>query len=273
MSEITLYIPSYNDSELVRQSLASAPEWNVVISDNGSAEPHRQALADMACDRVQVIRHERSLGRVGNWKFCVQHFVDSGSTWLKLLCAGDVHRPHSLAVYQRAMTYFPEARFILGNIVNHLPEGPVTWLQIDDDYSLLQPAEAMRQAAQNGNVFYGLLAPLIHVDLLRDGFNFGEETLSFSADMLFLMNIGKKSPTLYTKEFVADFIIANRKQALSKNATLEHFLEEGLLRLRAAECYRELTGDRPECQQLLAKVAQWVRQGLDNPPQVLLRDA
>lgn len=80
MSHIVCYIPSYNDSHFVQESLASIPDWDVVISDNASDEPHRSALRALSSSCVQVIRQEKPLGRVGNWKFCASHFVDSGSS-------------------------------------------------------------------------------------------------------------------------------------------------------------------------------------------------
>ena len=42
MSRLVCYIPSYNDSELVAQSLATVPEWEVVISDNASDPSSRR---------------------------------------------------------------------------------------------------------------------------------------------------------------------------------------------------------------------------------------
>jgi hypothetical protein len=59
MSRIVCYIPSYNDSRHALESLASSPDWEVVISDNHSDAPHALALAAAANDRVQVIRQPR----------------------------------------------------------------------------------------------------------------------------------------------------------------------------------------------------------------------
>lgn len=123
MPELVCYIPSYNDSELVSESLSSCIDWDVVISDNASDEPHRSKLAAMAGPRVQVIRQPNSLGRVGNWKFCVDHFLASGRSWLKLLCAGDVHKSDATAVLTRAIQRHPQARFIVSESMSF---GPTT---------------------------------------------------------------------------------------------------------------------------------------------------
>jgi glycosyltransferase involved in cell wall biosynthesis len=68
MSDLVCYIPSYNDSDWVKESLASIADWDVVIADNASDEPHRSALERLAGPRVRILRHEKSLGRVGNWR-------------------------------------------------------------------------------------------------------------------------------------------------------------------------------------------------------------
>jgi len=170
MDRIVLYIPSYDDSELVQQSLATVPDWDVIISDNASAEPHRAALARLAGERVQVIHQEKQLGRVGNWKFCVRHFVESGAGWMKFLPAGDRHKSDSLAICQRALAQHPDARFVITN--------------------------------------------------------------AFKAGQ----------------------------------ASLEHFVEEALVRMRAADLFGQLTGDRLTRNQLHAMVGHWLSTRLDQPP-------
>jgi glycosyltransferase involved in cell wall biosynthesis len=268
MSRFVCYIPSFNDSDYVRESLASLPEWDVVISDNASAEPHRSVLDSFASDRVRIVRHQKSLGRVGNWKSCVEHFVDSGYEWMKFLCAGDVHLPDSLNVYRRALEKFPMARYVVPQIDNVSEQGRHRW-GLTDDYVLATPIQAMMLVVRHGNVFHGLIAPLIHVDLLRDGFQFGEDNLSFCADMLFLMNIAKKTDTLYVPEPVAEFIMTRRKTLAVKLHTLEHYLEEGLLRLRAADTFFAMTGDQPYRNELIAVALDWLRKGLNQPLQKL----
>src|SRR5262245_37958085 len=113
MADLVCYIPSYNDSDWVRESLASVPDWDVVISDNASSPEHRAALAALASPRVRIGRHEASLGRVGNWRFCVEHFIHSGASWMKFLFAGDRHKPNSCAMFRAAVERHPSARFIV----------------------------------------------------------------------------------------------------------------------------------------------------------------
>ncbi len=254
MSEIVCYIPSFNDSELVRESLASSPDWNVVISDNASDEPHLSALAG---DRVQVIRHAKNLGRVGNWKFCVGHFIESGATWMKFLLAGDVHTPDALGIFRRAISQYPDARIVLTRVVNVMPQGRHVW-EPTPEAVLLSPVVMMRGVALRGNVFHGLISALFHVDAVRDGFEFGEGVLSYCADLQFLMSIARRTACLYVPEIGAEFIAAHRKHFRVAHASLEHALEEGLLRFRAAQNVGELSG-KPEAKAELEKqVEDWV---------------
>jgi hypothetical protein len=263
MSQLVCYIPSFNDSDLVSQSLASSRDWNVVISDNASDEPHARALAALAGDRVKVIRHQKNLGRVGNWKLCVNHFIESGATWMKFLLAGDRHKPGAVGAFERAMAEHPAERIIIGRVECYLADGQVVVRPTDEPVlARVLPHEAMYQVALNGNVFFGLQAPLIHVDALRDGFQFGEGILSYCADLLFLMSIAEKLPCLYIPEVIAEFVAQHRKHFSAGQQSLEHYVEEGLMRLRAADYYMELTGDRQERNRLVASIRSWMAEGL-----------
>lgn len=252
MADLVCYIPSYNDSELVAESLASSPDWDVVISDNASDEPHRSALLALAGPRVQVIRQEKSLGRVGNWRFCVRHFVESGRQWLKLLCAGDLHKPAAAAIFSRAIEKYPRIRFLVSDVELAWPDHTSRFSPMGCEV-IVQPVHSMAATVEFGNVFFGLLAALVHRDALGDGFVFGEEVLSFCADMLFLVDIASKEPTLYLPEVTGTFMAAKRKTMQRKAGSLENMLEDTLVRLHAAAAFRQLGGSEAEHQRMLAK--------------------
>jgi len=260
-SDMVCYIPSYNDSELARQSLATVPDWDVVISDNASDEPHRSALAALVDGRVQVVRQEKSLGRVGNWKACVEHFLASGREWMKFLCAGDRHKPGSKAIYERGIHRFPEARFVVGRIENVWPEGSTFW-ELTDDYKLVSSEAALTACAKYGNVFHGLIAPAIHRDGLTGGYLFGEQVLSYCADLAFLATVARQVPTLYVPEVVAEFVVANRKNFSVGHGSLGHVVEEALVRLRAAEWFFAITKDQAGKDRLIAQVQAFLREYL-----------
>ena len=181
MDRVVCYIPSYNDSQQAIESLATCADWDVVISDNHSSAQHAEALSAAAAaagPRVQVVRQPQPLGRVGNWKACVEHFIASGAAWMKFLSTGDRHRPDCLAIYRRAIERYPEARFIIGQIKLVRPVNPSVWACAPEDVTI-EPAMAMEMAAHLGNVFFGLIAPVIHAETVRDGFTFGEDVLSY----------------------------------------------------------------------------------------------
>lgn len=73
-----IYIPTYNDSEAVRETLESCADLPVLIIDNGSSKEHVQALSQMEGPNRQIIFHRQNIGRVENWAFCVEHFLQSG---------------------------------------------------------------------------------------------------------------------------------------------------------------------------------------------------
>ncbi|MGD9720840.1 MAG: glycosyltransferase [Pirellulales bacterium] len=265
MSRLVCYLPSYNDSELVAQSLATVPDWDVVISDNASDPAHAAALDRLASPRVQVIHQPRQLGRVGNWQFCVEHFLSGGTggaSWMKFLLAGDRHKPDSLAICERTIERFPQARFIITGVDMLLPNARRTSIDAPGPF-VLQPPEAMLEVVRQGNVFFGLLAALIHADAVRDGFTFGEELLNYCADMYFLVNIGRRCPTLFEPELVSEFVSANRKVYQVAQHSLEHLVEECLVQLRAAHYYGDAVGDPRARDPLVPGIADWLRSGLN----------
>lgn len=271
MSDLVCYIPSYNDSDWVKESLVSIADWDVVIADNASDEPHRSALERLAGPRVRIIRHEKSLGRVGNWRACVEHFLANGADWMKFLMAGDLHKPDSAAIFRRAIQRHPTARHIVPRIENVWAHGRKLWGATETE-GFVSPANAMAAIAREGNIFHGLSAPLVHVEALARGFAFGEGTLSFCADMMFSATIAMHTPTLYITEVTAEFIAARRKNMQQGVYTLEHFLEEGLLRLRAADAFEKLTQDRPGRNQLLAGIVSMLQLGVSQPLEKLAGD-
>jgi glycosyltransferase involved in cell wall biosynthesis len=265
MSRIVCYIPSYNDSALVSESLSTVSDWEVVISDNASEAAHAAALDRLAGDRVRVIHQPKQLGRVGNWKFCVSHFIDSGADWMKFLPAGDRHKPDSLGIFRRALDAHPDARFVIGNVEIVWADRRRPWNALQD-VVVRTPEQAMVETVERGNVFFGLLSALIHVDAVREGFSFAEEVLNYCADMFFLLRIARRSQVVYLPAIACEFVAENRKTFYSNRGSFEHLVEEGLVRLRAADYYAELTGDRARRDQLIPVIAQWLRERLDQSP-------
>jgi len=253
MADLVCYIPSYNDSELVAESLASCVGWDVVISDNASDEPHRSNLAAMADPRVQVVHQPRSLGRVGNWKFCVDHFLAGRGTWLKLLCAGDLHKPEAVAILSRAIEKYPQVRFLVSDLDVVWPDRTGRFSPMGQEV-ILPPVHAMAATVEFGNIYFGLLGVLLHRDALAAGFAFGEGVLSYCADLLFCVEIARRTPTLYLPEVTGQFIAARRKTMQQLAGSLEDTVEDTLVRLHAAEAFRQLGGSEAELRAMREKI-------------------
>jgi hypothetical protein len=145
----------------VKESLSTISDWDVVISDNASDEPHGSALQNMTGPRVRLVRHETSLGRVGNWKACVEHFLASGADWMKFLMAGDLHKRDSSEIFRRAIQRHPTVRHIVPRIENVWPHGRKLW-SVTGKEGVVSPSNVMAGAAVDGNIFHGLSAPLVH---------------------------------------------------------------------------------------------------------------
>src|SRR6188768_4120210 len=108
MADIVVYIPVRNSVEWCR-SVTLPAGLDYVASDNGSTDGSAEALRERG---IQVIEQPRDLGRIGNWEFCVRHFLDSGKPWMKWLFTGDVLAPDFAASADRAVQAYPQARII-----------------------------------------------------------------------------------------------------------------------------------------------------------------
>jgi hypothetical protein len=77
--------------------------------------------------------------------------------------------------------------------------------------------------------------------------------------MMFSTTIAMHTPTLYITEVTSEFIAARRQSMQRGVYTLGHFLEEGLVRLRAADVFEKLTGDRPRRNQFVSTIVNWLQ--------------
>jgi hypothetical protein len=182
---------------------------------------------------------------------------------MKFLSAGDRHKPQALAIYRTAIERYPDARFILGQVDHVHASGVARWKIADEDSYMLPPM-AMELAALNGNLFHSLIAPLFHADVVRGGFAFGEDVLSFCADALFLMGIGKATPTYFIAQPVAEMIMEHRQTYGAMAGTRRAILEEGYVRILAAGNFLDLTGDQAKYDQLSERVTAWTMEKLDS---------
>ena len=74
MSEprVSVVIPTFNRSAFLRQAIVSVlaqtyPHFEVIISDNASADDTREVVAAFSDPRIRYFQNERNLGMAPNW--------------------------------------------------------------------------------------------------------------------------------------------------------------------------------------------------------------
>jgi hypothetical protein len=83
------------------------------------------------------------------------------------------------------------------------------------------------------------------------------------------MGVGKKTNTLYIPHVVAQMMMTHRKTFTAKVHSLESFLEDGLMRLRAADSLLAMTGDQAKHDDLVRQIVEWLRPNLEASPEQL----
>jgi hypothetical protein len=255
MPDIVVYIPLRNSVDWCR-SVPLPAGVTYVASDNASTDG---SAATLRARGVEVIEQPRDLGRIGNWDFCVRHFLSSGKPWMKWLFAGDVLASDFAAVAARAMSAYPQARLIVGDNIS-----------VDGDHRvrhglttptrLMQPAESLDLLADLGNWFHSPINQMFHRDALAQGFDFGP--FVWAADVFFCMNAAATVPALYWNEIFGEFHVRNRAHFQALGSSLRATLEAALLREMAATKLAALTGDTDRHAQLSAKIEADLRRRL-----------
>jgi len=234
---ISVYIPVYNSAAWA-ESFRLLPGFRYIASDNGSTD---QTPDILAAKGVEVVRQPANLGRVGNWEFCVSHFVKSGAEWMKWLFAGDELSPDSPAVLARAIAENPGVSLIVGEYDISGANGTERWRMFPET-RVISPAESMRQAAQRGNWFGSPIGCCVHRNAVVNGFDFGG--MDWVSDMRFCLNIAEKHHVLYLAETLGTFSMAARKYYSANASDLFSRAEELLTRREAAAKYLKLTDDK-----------------------------
>jgi hypothetical protein len=248
LPDIVVYIPVRNSVDWCRG--VPLPEGvTYVASDNMSDDGSAAALRARG---VEVIGQPRDLGRIGNWEFCVRHFLASGRPWMKWLFAGDVLAPDFAAVAARAIAAYPQARIIVGdNIYVDTTRRARHGMQ-GAKVRLLQPAESLDLLASIGNWFDSPINQMFHRDALVDGFDYGP--FIWGADVFFCLNAAAKVPALYWGECFGEFHAPSRAHFTALRGSLRAELEVALMREMAAAKLEAITGDRARHAELSAKI-------------------
>lgn len=95
-AELGVFVPVYNGGELLLETVASCvnvslpqDRYRVLVLDNGSTDGAVDEVERRYGDRVEVIRNETNLGRIGNWNRCVETAEQRGFRFFSFLFVGD----------------------------------------------------------------------------------------------------------------------------------------------------------------------------------------
>ncbi|BDI28886.1 hypothetical protein CCAX7_009370 [Capsulimonas corticalis] len=245
--KISVYIPLYNGGAWCRE-VPLLDGVHYIASDNGSTDESAEILEARG---VTVIRQPVSLGRVGNWRFCIAHFQDSGADWMKWMFTGDRLRPDAADILRRAAAQFPDARQIISEF--DIVEGDNrTRHSMLPTTALIEPARAMQLAAQLGNWFGSPIGYALHREARVEECDFG--SLPYVADYQFAMNIAARHPTLYLAENIGDFVVDARRYYKTQSESQQTAVQNAWMMWQSAERFHELTGDRTEYERLARRI-------------------
>ncbi|MFZ5829166.1 MAG: hypothetical protein ACOY3P_03725, partial [Planctomycetota bacterium] len=228
--DLVCYIPSYENSLLVCESVASARGLPCVVVDNGSLPEHMkrlEALAESSCGQVTLIHHARDLGRLANWEFCLEHFRQSDRIWLKWLFAGDLLLPGAAEALQAAERAFPEARMIAAGFL-HIQAERRMLLRPAEHLKLYSPADSLVRTAREGNWFGPPSAWCLHREAVVEGCRFG--SLPWSADLALAAEVAVRWPVAAQPRPVVEFHADRRMHYRCYVGTVGSLLQEGLVR-------------------------------------------
>lgn len=115
-TKVTIAIPTYNRSELLKTSLQSAlaqdySDFQVLVLDNASTDDTEAVVRSQADSRITYIRNETNIGMFRNWKRTVE--INS-SPYLSILSDDDRLRPNFIRESVLALDNHPHAGFSVG---------------------------------------------------------------------------------------------------------------------------------------------------------------
>lgn len=112
-TKVSIAIPTYNRSELLKTSLQSVlaqdyPDFQVIVLDNASCDDTEAVVCSFADSRINYIRNETNIGIFRNWQRAVE--VNS-SPYLTILSDDDMLLPNFIRESVLALDNHPHAGF------------------------------------------------------------------------------------------------------------------------------------------------------------------
>lgn len=244
---ISVYIPLYNSADWCRQ-LQLLDGFQYIASDNCSTDGSGDILREKG---VKVVTQTENLGRVGNWEFCLRHFMQSEAVWMKWLFTGDAILPDAYGKLEKAIHRYPEIKLIFA--AYYAVDGSDRQLrQAFPETQIITPEQSLRYCAERGNFFGSPVSYCFHKDAILSGFSLGDRP--WVADMQLCMSLAAKFPLLYLTEPIGEFNLAQRLYRAQYVYSVSTAIDEYFIRQEAAIQYKSLTGDTEGFEQLMPKI-------------------
>ncbi|MDZ7965411.1 MAG: glycosyltransferase family A protein [Nostoc sp. DedSLP03] len=112
-TKVSIVIPTYNRSKLLKTSLQSAlaqdyPDFQVLVLDNASSDDTEAVVCSFADSRITYIRNETNIGIFGNWQRVTE--VNS-SPYVVILSDDDILLPNFIHESVLALDNHPDVGF------------------------------------------------------------------------------------------------------------------------------------------------------------------
>lgn len=110
---VTVVIPTYNRADFLKQAIESVlaqtyADFNLLISDNASADNTEQIVASFHDPRICYRRHKQNLGMIGNYRFVLTH---PQTEFIAYLSDDDLYKPEMLSTAIDLLDQHPEAAY------------------------------------------------------------------------------------------------------------------------------------------------------------------
>lgn len=220
---LAIYIPLFNGAEWCRTVELPAGAA-VIASDNGCTDGAAEVLENRG---AAVVRQPRSLGRVGNWAFCLNHFRASEAEWMKFLFVGDRVVSDFASDLSRAAAAHPEAKLFIFGFTNEFASGPELFLPAAQE-STIASAEALRRVVMEGSWFGGFIALAIHRSLLVEPV--AVPPFDWAADLYMIVELLRRTEAVVIPRSIATFVAKERRHFGKLHGSLQAALEDGWLR-------------------------------------------
>jgi len=112
-TKVTIAIPTYNRSKLLKTSLKSVlaqdyPDFQVLVLDNGSCDDTEAVVRSFTDSRIRYVRNEINIGSFRNWNRTIE--INS-NPYLSILSDDDILLPGFIRESVLALDNFPHAAF------------------------------------------------------------------------------------------------------------------------------------------------------------------